>query len=434
MPRDGSGVYTKPFPSVVAGTTIESTEHNGTIDDIALQLNGPIPVSSGGTGSSNLLTGANNTGTVSVKGAQTWTEAEKAQGRSNIYAAPLDALAYNGMQVNGSFAVAQESTLGVGGRVCDVWKYAVAGTSVITVQQVASPLIGGLPHHILITVPTAQVTMGGTDFVFFNQDIEGHRVARLGWGYPNPQSLTIAFWTQHLRTGTYSVRVSNFDGTRTCLATYTQNVSNAVEFKTVTFPGCPDGVWKTDNLVGISVLFALACGATLTAPSTGVWHNASYVAAPGQVNGVAATSDAFRITGVVVLPGIEAPSAARASLIMRPYDQELLTCQRYYRQYGGLTAIQSVANGQCYAATGAMVFEHFSPDMRAAPTFTPSGAFGLHNAGTGILAATGVTASSLTYQSFMLNCTVASGLVAGDATKLLTSSDINARLRFDARL
>ena len=42
-------------------------------------------------------------------------------------------------------------------------------------------------------------------------------------------------------------------------------------------------------------------------------------------------SDIFRITGVVVLPGIEAPSAARSPLIMRPYDQELLTCQRYWQ-------------------------------------------------------------------------------------------------------
>jgi hypothetical protein len=47
---------------------------------------------------------------------------------------------------------------------------------------------------------------------------------------------------------------------------------------------------------------------------------------------VAATSDVFRITGVVVLPGIEAPSAARSPLIMRPYDQELLICQRYWQK------------------------------------------------------------------------------------------------------
>ena len=56
------------------------------------------------------------------------------------------------------------------------------------------------------------------------------------------------------------------------------------------------------------------------------------LAAPGQVNGVAATTDFFRLTGVVVLPGIEAPTAAQSPLIMRPYDQELMTCKRYYQK------------------------------------------------------------------------------------------------------
>ena len=50
MPRDGSGNYTQPFPNVVDGTTIESAVYNGFTNDVALQLNGPIPVSAGGTG------------------------------------------------------------------------------------------------------------------------------------------------------------------------------------------------------------------------------------------------------------------------------------------------------------------------------------------------------------------------------------------------
>jgi hypothetical protein len=50
------------------------------------------------------------------------------------------------------------------------------------------------------------------------------------------------------------------------------------------------------------------------------------------VNAVAATSDSFRLTGLVVLPGIEAPSAARSPFIMRSFDQELVVCQRYYEK------------------------------------------------------------------------------------------------------
>jgi hypothetical protein len=53
MPRDGSGIYTKPFPDVVTGTTIQSTVHNGTISDVAQDLNAPRPIVAGGTGASN---------------------------------------------------------------------------------------------------------------------------------------------------------------------------------------------------------------------------------------------------------------------------------------------------------------------------------------------------------------------------------------------
>ena len=35
MPRDGSDVYTQPFPDVVEGTTIESAVYNGFVADVA---------------------------------------------------------------------------------------------------------------------------------------------------------------------------------------------------------------------------------------------------------------------------------------------------------------------------------------------------------------------------------------------------------------
>jgi len=52
MPRS-AGIYTKPFPDVVEGTTIESAVHNGTISDIEVDLNTPRPIIAGGTGANN---------------------------------------------------------------------------------------------------------------------------------------------------------------------------------------------------------------------------------------------------------------------------------------------------------------------------------------------------------------------------------------------
>ena len=50
MPRDGSNVYSQPFPNVVDGTTIESAVYNGFTTDVALDLNTPRPIVAGGTG------------------------------------------------------------------------------------------------------------------------------------------------------------------------------------------------------------------------------------------------------------------------------------------------------------------------------------------------------------------------------------------------
>lgn len=50
MPRDGSGIYTQPFPDVVSGTPIESTVYNGFVADVAQDMNAVRPIIAGGTG------------------------------------------------------------------------------------------------------------------------------------------------------------------------------------------------------------------------------------------------------------------------------------------------------------------------------------------------------------------------------------------------
>jgi hypothetical protein len=124
----------------------------------------------------------------------------------------------------------------------------------------------------------------------------------------------------------------NAAASRSYVATYTQNAASTPQFNVITIPGDTAGTWNTDNTVGANLSFTMACGPTFTAPAANTWYSANYVSAPGQVNGVAATTDVFRITGVIVLPGSEAPNAARSQFIMRPYDQELAMCKRYYEK------------------------------------------------------------------------------------------------------
>jgi len=280
------------------------------------------------------------------------------------YAAPYDANAVSGMQINGAMEVNQELGTGTAGtsgnHLADGWKLIKQGTSVVSGGATPFVQFSRFPSYLYIGVTTAQPTMAAGDFVTISQNIEGWRIARLHWGTANARPLTIGFWTKHIRTGVYSLVVrSPSAGNRSYATTYTQAVSDIEQYNIVTIPGCTDGTWKSDNTIGLVVELAMACGATFTAPSANGWIAGTYSAAPGQINGVAATSDIFRITGVVVLPGTQAPTAAQSPTIMRPYDQELVTCQRYYWKSSVIVD-----------TTPAMQTTTFLTPMRTTPTIT----------------------------------------------------------------
>jgi hypothetical protein len=344
------------------------------------------------------------------------SEAQRVQQRQLIYAAPFDALAYSGMQVNGSMEVSQE--LGTTGRstqgyVCDGWTMNnSSGTVVISTATSVTTFIPGVRNILTLAVATPLVSLVSTDSISANQVIEGYRISRLAWGTASAQSITIGFWSWHTPAGLYSGSIRNAGGARSYVFTYTQ-ATTSPQYNTVTIPGDTAGTWLGDNGVGVILAFSMACGTTFTAPSANTWLSGNYSAAPGQVNAVASTSNFFRITGVVVLPGIEAPSAARSPLIMRPYDQELITCQRYWTK-GQVMWNGWITSGQSNVSE----FVGYLP-MRADPTVAL-----FLNGGTGINGAGGGTSLSNGRNGFQLYYPTA---VAGNAS-------FNTNWTADARL
>jgi hypothetical protein len=286
-----------------------------------------------------------------------------------VYAAPFDALAYNGMQINGSMEVSQEfgdNTVSISGQhPADGWRLLKAGTSGVAVTRYS--LTGIFPAfvhaQIGIAVSTAQPSLGANDYVFLQHSIEGYRIGRLAWGNAAASPITISFWTGHTRVGIYSGSIRNAGLDRAYVFTYTQNVSTVAEFKSITIPGDTIGTWLVTNGTGMILTFTVAAGTTFLA--TPGWQAGNFVGSTNQVNGVAATSDNFRITGVTVLPGTQAPTAAQSPLIMRPFDQELVMCQRYF--YNGVPPLR----GGCVGSNniGRLAAIHPVP-MRATPTIT----------------------------------------------------------------
>jgi hypothetical protein len=216
-----------------------------------------------------------------------------------------------------------------------------------------------------VLVGTANASPAASDYLQIVQYIEGYRIARLAFGTATARPITLAFWVKAHRTGTYSGSISNNasgGAARFYTFTFTLSVADTWEYKTVTIPGDVTGTWQTTNVSGLVLSVCIMSGSTyLGTPN--VWGSTSYVGATGQINGVAATSDVFYITGVVVLPGTQAPTAAQSPLIMRPYDQELMTCFRYWRRFNlGSAGYKNAGN-----TTG--VFYAMTP-MRSTPTIS----------------------------------------------------------------
>ena len=272
--------------------------------------------------------------------AQALTAPQQAQARQNIYAAPFDALAYNGMQINGGMQVSQEKgTTAITGVLAnsvyavDGWRVSNGGTNVLSAQQVtdAPP---GYSNSLKLSVTTASASLAVGDYATLQHQIEGYRASRLAWGTTNAQPLTIGIWVKANRAGTYSGTVINGAANRSYMFSFVITTSLAWQFITTTNPGDTAGAWTSDNTTGLYVIITLAAGTTYISPP-GVWTAGFFLGVAGTTNGVAATTDTFQITGLVVLPGIEAPSAARSPFIMRPYDQELLLCMRHWERLMG---------------------------------------------------------------------------------------------------
>ena len=339
-------------------------------------MSGPLVVVTPPTQPAHAASKAYVDGAIRYDGVQTLTAAQQTVARQNVYAAPFDALAYNGMQINGSMDVSQENGATTVNPGSNVKKYIVDGwymifshsTAAIAGAEVQGPTISSTAsflNAINIGAVTAMSSVGASDFALVGQPIEGFRVARLGWGTAAAQPITVAFWINAAVTGHASLTLRNAVSNRSYVADFTVNSAATWEYKTITIPGDTTGTWVGDNGIGIQLQFFFAAG-TGGRTTANVWTAGSFYTTPAQNNFFATNGNYVQLTGVVVLPGIEAPSAARSPLIMRPYDQELVTCKRYF--YNGQPSLTGIAGGG--ANNMARARNTHPVTMRAAPTLT----------------------------------------------------------------
>ena len=294
-------------------------------------------------------------------------------------------MSYLGVQTNGAMEVSQERALGDASTPS--LSYLVDGTIfdfdsstglVANATQVADGP-PGFTRSIKISVTTGLPTLAANTTCRFLHRIEGYRLAKLSFGTANARPLSIGFWTKIHRPGKYSGTFRNRVAARSYTFNFTQNVADVWEWKTIVIPGDTTGSWEIQESAAMNVSFVMAAGSNYITPTPNAWASGNFLVTSDSINGVAAAGDSFQITGLIILPGLELPTAAQSPFIMRPFDQELTICQRYYEKSYNYatpvgTAVGAGNNGYVvYTATptsGISLIVPYKVRKRAAPTVT----------------------------------------------------------------
>lgn len=250
-------------------------------------------------------------------------------------------------------------------------------------QSTDVPTGQGFANSFKMDCTTADASPGAADYLFIRQLFEGQNLQYLKKGTANASPLTASFWVKSTKTGTFIVQLLDQDNNRSVSKSYTVNVTNTWEFKTITFPGDTTGAFDNNNEASLQLRFWLGAGSNYTSGTlnttweTGVSANT----AVGQVNVADSTANDWLITGVQLEAGEQA-----SGFEFMPIDVNLARCQRYY-------SIGKFMTGVSYDSTTIRFGTSFNPTMRTSPTLGTTGALQFTD---GYLADKGQSSGSVT--------------------------------------
>ncbi len=264
--------------------------------------------------------------------AQTLTDTQKQQARRNIYAAPFDAMAYHGLQVNGCLEISQEhgnNAVQNGNHPVDQ-EYLAEDGPTVTGKQVISPFPSrpDIPYGIECEATTG-AGLGATDFMFIVQNIEGKRIQRLGLGTSVSSPFRIGRVVRSNVSGRGYVSVRNGAADLSYL-THFDLVANTDTYVDVTIPGTAAGTWASNNTRGLYLAWCFGSGPTFGSGIDETWQSGNHISASDVTNFFSATGNKVWLGPMVVLPGNDLPTFEEIMKCQRHFDDELRSCQRYY--------------------------------------------------------------------------------------------------------
>jgi hypothetical protein len=277
--------------------------------------------------------------------------------------------------INSAMQVAQRSSSVTGITsssypTVDRWKFEIGNMGTWTASQEASGP-SGFSSSAKILCTTADASPAATDEVKYSQFIEAQNLQQLAYGTSDAKQMTLSFWVKSNKTGTYIVWFYQDDDGRQLTTSYTIDVADTWEYKTILVASDTTGVIDNNSGAGLRVSFVLGAGSSYTSGTAATAWEAlvdanRYV---GQtVNLADATSNYWQITGVQLEVGSEATPFEN-----RSYGDELARCQRYYYMLASGNTL-TIPTGSYYSSTVVATTVSFPVTMRSNPTLdSPTG-------------------------------------------------------------
>jgi hypothetical protein len=353
-----------------------------------------------------------------VTGATTFNSTVSINGANGSgYTGYKNRIINGGMVIDQRNAGASSTPSGAGTYTLDRWLSPITQASKFTVQQNAASVTPpvGFTNYLGATSSSAYSVLTG-DYFGITQIIEGFNIADLGWGSSAASSVTFSFWVRSSLTGSFGGALRNSAGNRAYPFTYTIIAANTWEYKTLTIPGDTTGTWLTNNGIGLVVWLSLGAGATFSG-TAGAWSGSNVVQPTGATSVVGTSGATFYITGVQLERGSNA-----TSFEFRDYGRELILCQRYLPSANS----NSYFTGQNASTTTGFVPVKFPVTARTAATGITvlSGTNYVTNVSVGVIATTALTFNASGLDTGTVAFSVASGLVAGNATMLILGNTL----------
>jgi len=293
----------------------------------------------------------------------------------------------------------------------------------------------GFRTALRIDTTTADASPAATDYAILRTKFEGQDLQLFKKGTANAEKFTLAFWVKSNKTTTGQVNLFDIDNNRLVSGTYTISSANTWEKKVINFPADTTGAFDNNNALSLVVEFFLDGGSNFTggtAPTA--WE--AQTNADRNANNFAigsSTDNDFAMTGVQLEVG-EYTSSTLPPFQHESFGDNLARCQRYCQVYKTESAYGMMSPASVNSTSTANGIFTFPTHLRAIPSLSTSGSFGLYS-GDGGDAVSGIAIDANSDDASRVVCTISgSGFTDNSAAFLRAENDSDAKMTFNAEL